>query len=103
MTCAVFLSVTFMIVVIGAISSLNLPAERGLGALLRPRAVLVLHVARDLVALGDLLGRLQHRPVDFGLVLDEPRILEMQLVSVVLHERDRFDSAGDENVVLAGR
>ena len=62
-------SATPAVTVIGAISSLNLPAsERGAGLLLAGCAVFVHALAPDAVALGDLLGGLQHVPVDLGLV-----------------------------------
>ena len=45
----------------------------------------------------------QHRPVDLGLVLGEPRVAQHVLVRLVLHARDRLDAAGDERRRLRRR
>ena len=63
------------------------------GSLLAARTVLVHRVAADVVALGHLLGGLQHAPVDLGLVLDEPGVVEHVLVQLLLHAGDRLDAA----------
>src|SRR6266704_2523564 len=56
-------------------------------ALLARQRVLVLLLARDVVALGHHLGRVDHRHVDLGLVLVDPRLVNAEVVEVlVLHE-----------------
>jgi hypothetical protein len=61
----------------------------GGGALLAARAVLVLQLARDVVALGHRLGGLQHRPVDLRLVLLQPGSMIMwRLASFCTQEMD---------------
>ena len=66
----------------------------GGGALLAGERVLVLHLAGDVVALGHDLRGLDHRHVDFRLVLVEPRLVDAEVVEVlVLHEADRLDAA----------
>jgi hypothetical protein len=75
--------------------------QRGGGLLLAGCAVLVHGVAADVVALGDLLGRLQHVPVDLGLVLHEPGVGQHVLVGFVLHARDALDAAGHVHLAFA--
>ncbi len=72
--------------------------ERRGGALLALRAIAIHAFAVDLVAFGYLLGGLQHVPVDLGLVLDQPRVLEHVAIGLVLHARDAFDAAGDQHL-----
>ncbi len=74
----------------------------GAGLLLAFGAVAVHALARDPVALGHLLGGLQHRPVDLGLVLHEPAVGQHVLVGLVLHARDALDATGHVDVGLAG-
>src|SRR5947208_1242616 len=71
-------------------------------AVLALHAVLVLLLARNLVAARDVLGGLQHRPVGLGLVAMKPLVLEVVLVHLVLHHRDRLDAAGHEHLAFAG-
>src|SRR5204863_8309217 len=60
--------------------------------------VLVLLLARDVVALGDDLGRLDHRHVDLRLVLLQPLLAQaMQVHVLVLHETDRLQPARDND------
>src|SRR5688572_25553856 len=85
----------------------DLVLELALGACLG-RAVLALHaelvllLARDFVAARHILGGLQHRPVGLRLVAVQPLVLEVVLVHLVLHQRDRLDAAGDEDLAFAG-
>ena len=89
----VALSATPITVVMGTISSLNLPAAcGGRGALLAAHAVLVLRLARDVVALGHGLGGLQHGPVDLGLVLLQPRRSTQHVAGWSRSARRRCDS-----------
>src|SRR5205807_765167 len=70
----------------------------GGGALLAHQRVLVLLFARDVVALGDDLGRLDHRHVDLRLVLLQPLLAHaMEVHVLVLHEADRLQPAGDHD------
>jgi hypothetical protein len=71
------------------------------GLLLAARAVLVLLFARDAVLLRHVLGGLQHRPIGLGRVAVQPLVLEVVLVHLVLHQRDRLDAAGDVDLALA--
>ena len=66
------------------------------GALLAAGAVFVLSLARDPVALRNVFGGLEHRPVDRRLVLGEPGLAQHVPVRFVLHAGDRFDAARDE-------
>src|SRR4051812_26442707 len=70
-------------------------------ALLALHAVPVLVFARDLVAARHVLGGLQHRPVDLAVMPVQPLVLEMVLVHLVLHQRDRFHAARDVDPALA--
>src|SRR5271165_612909 len=78
-------------------NDLGLESPGGLrrcGALLRLQREFVLRLARDLVALGDDFGGLDHRHVRVVAVRDEPRILIAITVRVlVLDERDRLEAA----------
>ncbi len=76
--------------------------QRGGGLLLAGSAVLVHAFARDVVALGHLLGGLQHVPVDLGLVLDQPGVGDHVAVHLLLHAGDALDATADEDVALAG-
>src|SRR5262249_18554633 len=76
--------------------------ERSGRALLRAHAVFVLALLRDRIALRDVLGGLQHRPVDFRLVLDEPAFGHHVAVHLVLHAPDRLHAAPHEPLPLAG-
>ena len=58
-------------------------------------------LAVDLVALGHLLGGLQHVPVDLGLVLHQPGIGHHVGVHFLLHARDAFNTTGHVDVALA--
>ena len=71
-------------------------------ALLTGGAVFVHLNARDAIALGHLLGRLQHVPVDLRLVRGEPGIFQHVRVHLLLHAGDAFHAAGDKHVGLAG-
>src|SRR5207237_8452755 len=75
---------------------------RGGGTLLAAYAVLILPLARDVVLLRDVLGRLQHRPVQLRLVRVDPRPVQHVLVHLVLDARDRFHAAGRVDVAFAG-
>ena len=70
---------------------------RGGGALLALQRVLVLRFARDLVLLGDVVGGLEHRHVEVGLVPQQPLLGEAVHVQLVLHQADRLDAAGDDD------
>ena len=86
-----------IVTVIGTISASNLPAAAAAAArcwLCTPYSILPL--AGDAVALRDILGGLQHRPVDLGLVLGEPALVNHVLVRFVLHAGDRLDPTGYE-------
>ena len=81
------------------------------GVLRRDRALLralreAVHVlARDVPALGDVLGRQAHRDVDVRdrRVVAEQRGVELVVrLRVAVHLGDRLDAAGDERVALAG-
>ena len=81
------------------------------GLLRRDRALLralreAVHVlARDVPALGDVLGRQAHRDVDVRDRRVVPEELRMELLAVLrvaVDLRDRLDAAGDERVALAG-
>src|SRR5690606_6533075 len=74
---------------------------RGAGALLAAGAILVHPLAADAVAARDLLGRLQHAPVDLRLGLEQAGILGHVAIRLVLDAGDRFDPAGDEHLALA--
>src|SRR5690606_13525240 len=66
------------------------------GALLGLQGVFVLGLAADPVALGDDLGRLQHRHVDVRVQRLEIGVLEAEQVHVlVLHQGDRLQPAAD--------
>ena len=71
------------------------------GTLLAGRTVLVHGVASDVVALGDDLGRLQHRQVDLGLVLDQPGIGQHVLVHLLHHTGNGLEATGDKDVAFA--
>src|SRR3546814_1497992 len=73
------------------------------GALLALQRVLVLLRTRDAVAFGDQLGRLDHRDVR-GRLLREHRLGDeaIAVLVLVLHQRDRFQAARDDDVLLAG-
>src|SRR6516225_8794072 len=67
----------------------------GCGAALALEAVLVLALARNLVAFRDHFGGLEHRDIHRGLHRHELVVHRVKLVHVlVLHEADRFDPAG---------
>ena len=96
------------------------------GAVLRQRRELVHLLARDVLELGDVLGRLTHRDVDVGeavgrrptapwppserFVLRRPRVLELRVLGVgpavgrcpLPNRLTRLDAGGDERVALAG-
>jgi hypothetical protein len=70
----------------------------GGGALLADQRVLVLRLARDVVARGDGFRGEDHRHVDVGLVLVEPLVVQPVRVEVlVLHEADRLQPARDDD------
>ena len=72
---------------VGTISSSNRPAFwRGGGALLAHQRVLVLLLAADAVALGDDVGRLDHRHVERALVLHDP-VVAIELVFMFICTR----------------
>ena len=99
----VSLSATPIVTVIGTISAANLPAAAAAAArcwLCTPYSSWRSREMR--VASRDGLGGLQHRPVDLGLVRDEPRVAPHVLVLLVLHAGDRLDAAGDDDVGFAG-
>src|SRR5579885_1894025 len=54
------------------------------GALLRGERVLVLRLAGHLIALGDDLGGFDHRHIEVGPVLDQPRVLGAVFVALVV-------------------
>ena len=65
-------------------------------SLLRLQRIFVLPLARDLVALGDDLRRLDHRHVEVVAMLDEPGVLSAIAVHlVVLDQRNGFEAAAD--------
>ncbi|SII95927.1 Uncharacterised protein [Mycobacteroides abscessus subsp. abscessus] len=73
---------------------------RGGGALLRFEGVGVLVLAADPVAFGDDLSGREHRVVDPGNVLLEPRVLRPVGVHVlVLDEGDGFDATADSDLL----
>jgi hypothetical protein len=68
-------------------------------ALLRLQAVCVLALARDVVAFGDDLGGVDHRQVDLRLDRHQLVVHQPERVAVVvLHQADRFQSAGDSRL-----
>src|SRR5262249_45444408 len=99
-TCLVSLSMTVILVAIGTSSSLKTAALKGgCGAALALEAVLVLALARNLVAFRDHFGVLEHRDIHLGLHRHEPVVDRVKLVHVlVLHEADRFDAAGHRDL-----
>ena len=76
--------------------------ECGAGALLAGGTVFVHGFAADVVALGHVLGGLQHVPVDFGLVLDQPGVGHHVGVHFLLHTRNGFHTTGYINIALIG-
>jgi hypothetical protein len=94
------LSATPITVVMGAISASNRPAAWAAAAFAGWQRRTRPGVAADVVALGHLLGRLQHAPVDLGLVLQQRRILAM-CGWFLLHAGDALHAAGHQHVVLA--
>jgi hypothetical protein len=67
-------------------------------ALLRHQGVLVLRLARHLVAFGDDLRGQPHRHVDLLVVIHEPGVEQVHLVEVVLQHGDRLEAAADHRV-----
>src|SRR6266550_5116032 len=64
-------------------------------------------LARDLLQIGDVLGRLPHRYVDvrilFGVPALEAGVLRVGLVGEAVHvARDTLDADGEEGLALAG-
>ena len=74
---------------------------RGAGLLLAGRAIRVHHIAADLVALGHLLGGLQHVPVNLGLHLGQCQVLQHVGVGLLLHARDAFHATGHIHLAFA--
>ena len=70
-------------------------------ALLALHAIRILTLAADVVALGDSFRRLQHRPIEFRLVLLQPDFHDHVVVGFLLHARDRLDAAGGIDVAFA--
>src|SRR5258708_866507 len=94
----VALSATPMTVVIGTISSLNLPAACARRcAQWAAHAVLILRFLGNVISLGHLFGGLQHVPVQRRLVLNEPGIAAHVRVGFVLHAGDALDAPGDDH------
>src|SRR5439155_483540 len=75
----------------------------GGGPQLTAHAVLVLPLARDTVLLRHVLRRLQHRPIELRLVLDDPVFVQHVRVHLVLHARDGLDSARGVDLALAAQ
>jgi hypothetical protein len=75
--------------------------ERCAGLLLAGGAVAVHALAGYAVALGHLLGGLQHVPVNRRLVHLQPGVGNHVLVGFLLHARDALHATGDEDVALA--
>src|ERR1700676_4680443 len=98
----VALSATPIRVVIGTISSLNLPAPCAAPAprrcaQLAADSVFILSLFGYVVALGDLFGGLQHVPVQGGLVLVQPWIAAHMRIHLVLHARKALHAPGDDH------
>ena len=74
----------------------------GTGFLLAGRAVFVHGFAADVVALGHLLGGLQHVPVDLGLLFVERGVHQHVLVHLLLHTRNAFHTTGNIHVAFTG-
>eukprot|EP01136_Pigoraptor_vietnamica_P026122 Opistho-1_new@80828 len=72
------------------------------GALLALCAVLVHRVAANAVALGHLLGGLQHVPVDLGLFLGQVEVAQHVGVHFLLHAGDAFHAPSHIDLALAG-
>src|SRR5690606_17412493 len=75
---------------------------RSTGLLLAGGAVFVHDVAADAVALGHLLGGLQHAPIDLGLPGEQRRILDHVHVHFLLDTGDALHAAGDEGGAFSG-
>jgi hypothetical protein len=71
--------------------------------LLAVDAEAILHFAADAIALSDVLGGHQHRPVHGRLVRLQPLFLEHVAVHFILHAGDRLHAAGDIALGLAGQ
>jgi hypothetical protein len=63
--------------------------------------VVVHAILGHVVALGHVLGRLQHVPVDLGLGLHQRRVHQHVLVGLVLHATDAFHTARHVHVAFA--
>ena len=76
--------------------------QRSGGFLLAGCTVFVHRFAADVVTLGHLLRSLQHGPVDLGLILHEPRVLQHVRVHLLRGARNGFHAAGHINVAFVG-
>ena len=76
--------------------------QSGSGFLLAGGTVLVHGVATDVVTLGHLFSRLQHVPVDFGLVFHEPGVGHHVGVHLLLHAGNGFHTTGHIHITLVG-
>ena len=77
----------------------ELPLAPRLGGLrLALHAVAVLTLPTDVVPLCDRFRRDDHRPVELRLMTRQPVVFGVIAVPLVLHERDGFHAAGDEDV-----
>ncbi len=65
-------------------------------------AVLILQLPRNAVALGHVFRGLQHVPIDLGLVLDQPALLQHAHIGLVLDAGNGFQAAGRVNLALTG-
>jgi len=72
------------------------------GLLLACRTVFVHGLPTDAVALGHLLGRLQHAPINGGLLAQKFRVLNHVLIDLLLHARDALDATGHIHMALTG-
>ena len=70
------------------------------GFLLAGRTVLVHDVTTDVVALGHLLGGLQHVPVNLGLLFVERGVHQHVLVHFLLHTRDALHATGHIHIAF---
>ena len=75
--------------------------QRSRGTLLAGSAIFVHRITADAVTLGDLLGGLQHVPVNFRFFLGQPRVGQHVFVHFLLHTGNAFNATGHINIAFA--
>ena len=77
-------------------------SQRGSCLLLAGSPVLIHCITADVVAFGHVFGCLQHVPVNFGLVLDQPRIGQHMHIHLLLYAGNGLHTPRYINVALIG-